>query len=112
MLAGKRSSGPGICRSREHKGGHNLELDPEAEFPVRWSRRARWTGRLESIRLVGTRVVGAVAVQQQHQLPLQPEELLQLAQFGHQPQTGKEQGGGWDEDQTEHLRLLSRAGRL
>ena len=59
---------------------------------------ARWTGRLESIRLVGTRVVGTVAVQQQHQLPLQPEELLQLAQFGHQPQTGKEQGGGWDGD--------------
>ena len=55
---------------------------------------ARWTGRLES---------GAVAVQQQHQLPLQPEELLQLAQFGHQPQTGKEQGGGWDGDQTGHL---------
>ena len=55
---------------------------------------ARWTGRLES---------GAVVVQQQHQLPLQPEELLQLAQFGHQPQTGKEQGGGWDGDQTGHL---------
>ena len=88
MLAGKRSLGPGICRSREHKGGHNSELDPEAEFPVRWSRWARWTGRLDSIRLVGTRV-GAVVVQQQHQLPPQPEELLQLAQFGHQPQTGR-----------------------
>ena len=60
---------------------------------------ARWTGRLESIRLVGTRMV----VQEQHQLSLQPEELLQLAQFGNQPQTGKEQGGGWDGDQTGHL---------
>ena len=54
-------------------------------------------------------MVGAVAVQQQHQLPLQPEELLQLAQFGHQPQTGKEQGGGWDGDQTGHL--ISRSTR-
>ena len=89
--------------SGNNKGGHNLELDPEAEIPVRWSRGARWAGRLESIWLVGTRVVGTVAVQQQHQLPLQPEELLQLAQFGHQPQTGKEQGGGWDGDQTGHL---------
>ena len=60
--------GTRFLRSREHKGGHNLELDPEAEFPVRWSRRARWTGRLESNRVVGTRVGGAVAVQQQHQL--------------------------------------------
>ena len=52
---------------------------------------------------VGIYQVGWDPVQQTASAALQPEELLQLAQFGHQPQTGKEQGGGWDGDQTGHL---------